>query len=134
MLYCKGLAGFKVFKAMHDRNRECFKESLGQEDPLEKEMATHSSILAWEIPRQRRLVGYSPWGHRESDMAEHEASSVAYLGLIFSDGEQLVIILYQKKRKRKLCKHSIIVHSAASTPRVKSTKFLPVTITWKNAT
>ena len=25
-------------------------ESLGQEDPLEKEMATHSSILAWEIP------------------------------------------------------------------------------------
>ena len=28
---------------------------------LEKEMATHSSILAWEIPRQRGLVGYCPW-------------------------------------------------------------------------
>ena len=26
-------------------------QSLGQEDPLEKEMATHSVILAWEIPR-----------------------------------------------------------------------------------
>ena len=26
--------------------------SLGQEDPLEKEMATHSSILAWEIPQR----------------------------------------------------------------------------------
>ena len=26
-------------------------QSLGQEDPLEKEMATHSSILAWKIPR-----------------------------------------------------------------------------------
>ena len=26
-------------------------QSLGQEDPLEKEQATHSSILAWEIPR-----------------------------------------------------------------------------------
>ena len=26
-------------------------QSLGQEDPLEKEMATHSSILAWRIPR-----------------------------------------------------------------------------------
>ena len=25
-------------------------QSLGQEDPLEKEMATHSSVLAWEIP------------------------------------------------------------------------------------
>ena len=39
--------------------------SLGQEDSLEKEMATHSSILAWEIPWTEdtgRLN--SPWGHR----------------------------------------------------------------------
>ena len=33
--------------------------SLGQEDHLEKEMATHSSILAWEVHGQRSLVGYS---------------------------------------------------------------------------
>ena len=39
-------------------------QSLNQEDPLEKEMATHSSILAWRIHGQRSLVGYSPWGHR----------------------------------------------------------------------
>ena len=39
--------------------------SLGQEDPLEREMAIHSSILAW-----RSLVGYSPRGRKESDMAE----------------------------------------------------------------
>ena len=31
-------------------------------DVLEKEMATYSSILAWEIHGQRSLVGYSPWG------------------------------------------------------------------------
>ena len=31
--------------------RETWVQSLGQEDPLEKEMATHSSILAWKIPR-----------------------------------------------------------------------------------
>ena len=31
-------------------NEEMWDWSLGQEDPLEKEMATHSSILAWEIP------------------------------------------------------------------------------------
>ena len=43
---------------------------LGWEDPLEREMATHSSILTWEIPGQRSLVGYSPWGHRELDMTE----------------------------------------------------------------
>ena len=35
---------------------------LGGEDPLEKELATHSSILAWEIPGTEEPVGYSPWG------------------------------------------------------------------------
>ena len=39
--------------------------SLGWEDPLEKEVATQSSILAWEIQWTEHLVGYSPWG-RES--------------------------------------------------------------------
>ena len=39
--------------------------------PLEKEMATHSSILAWRIPwTERSLKGYSPWGHKESDTTE----------------------------------------------------------------
>ena len=43
----------------------------GQEDPLEKEMATHSSILAWKIPwTERSLVDYSPWGCKESDTTE----------------------------------------------------------------
>ena len=45
--------------------------SLGWEDPLEKEMAIHSSILAWKIPwteEPGRL--YSPWGHKESDTTE----------------------------------------------------------------
>ena len=42
--------------------------SLGREDPLEKGMATHSSILAWRIPWTEELGGlYSPWGHKESD-------------------------------------------------------------------
>ena len=44
-------------------------------DPLEKEMATHSSILAWKIPWQRSLVGYSPRGHKESDTTERLASN-----------------------------------------------------------
>ena len=42
--------------------------SLGCEDPLEREVATHCSILAWEIPwTERSLAGYSSWGHRELD-------------------------------------------------------------------
>ena len=44
--------------------------SLGREDPLEKEMATYSSILAWESHGQRNLAGYSPWGCQESDTNE----------------------------------------------------------------
>ena len=44
--------------------RETRVRSLGQEDPLEKEMATHSSILAWRIPRTEEPGGCSPRGHR----------------------------------------------------------------------
>ena len=44
--------------------------SLHWEDPLEKEMATHSSILAWRIHRWRSLVGYGPRGHKELDMTK----------------------------------------------------------------
>ena len=45
-------------------------QSLGQEDPLEKEMTTHYSILPGESHRQRSLVGYSPYSHTESDTTE----------------------------------------------------------------
>ena len=40
--------------------------SLGQEDPLEESMATHSSILAWRIPWQKSLEGY---GSTASDLS-----------------------------------------------------------------
>ena len=43
---------------------------LGQEDPLEKEMAIHSSTLAWKIPRTEDPDRYSPWGRKESDTTE----------------------------------------------------------------
>ena len=49
------------------RKQETWVQSLSQEDPLEKSMATHSSILASEIPWTESLVGYSPWGHKQSD-------------------------------------------------------------------
>ena len=44
--------------------------SLSWEDLLEKEMATHSSILAWKIPRMEEPVSYSPWGRKELDTTE----------------------------------------------------------------
>jgi len=43
--------------------------TLGQEDPLEKEMATHSSIIAWKILQTEEPGGVqSQWGCKESDM------------------------------------------------------------------
>ena len=50
--------------------RETQVQSLGWEDLLEKEMATHSGFLAWKMPRLRSPVGYSPWGRKESDTTE----------------------------------------------------------------
>ena len=44
--------------------------SLGRGDPLEKGMATHSSILAWRISWTEEPGGYSPWGLKELDMTE----------------------------------------------------------------
>ena len=44
--------------------------SLGLEDPLEEEMATHFIFLPGKSHGQRSLVGYSPWGRKELDMNE----------------------------------------------------------------
>ena len=44
--------------------------SLGHEDPLEKEMATHSSILAWRIPQTEEFGRVCSWGHKESVTTE----------------------------------------------------------------
>ena len=50
--------------------QETWVRSMGREDPLEKEMAIHSSILAWRIPWTEEPGGYSPWGCKESDKTE----------------------------------------------------------------
>ena len=43
---------------------------LGQEDPLEEGMATHSSILAWRIPWTEKTGGLNAWGCKESNTTE----------------------------------------------------------------
>ena len=59
--------------------------SLGWEDPLEKEMATHSSILTGEFQGL-----YGPWGHKELDTTEH-------LSLSFSSYIVVEMYLYLLK-------------------------------------
>ena len=53
---------------------ETWVQFLGQEDPLEKEMATRSSILAWKIPRTEDPGRLQSIGLQESDMTWHYLS------------------------------------------------------------
>ena len=60
-------------------------QALGGENPLEEAVATHSSILAWRIPRIKSLAGCSPWGCTELDMTEvtlcaHKAQRRGWIG------------------------------------------------------
>ena len=51
----------------------------GSEGPLEKEMATHCNILAWEIPWTKEPVRHIPQGHKESGTPEHAHTSISML-------------------------------------------------------
>jgi len=51
---------------------------MGQEDPLEEEMATHSVFLPGELHEQRSLEGYSPWSCTESDTTEQWSTQVIF--------------------------------------------------------
>ena len=53
----------KILLAM----QETWVQFLDWEDPLEKEMATQSSVLAWRIPQAEEPAGFSPWGRKSSD-------------------------------------------------------------------
>ena len=53
----------QLVKSLH-AIQETWVRFLGGEDPLEKEMATHSSVLAWRIPWTEEPGGYSLWGHK----------------------------------------------------------------------
>ena len=50
--------------------------------PLEEGIATHSSILAWRIPMDRILAGYSPWGPKELDTTERLTLSLFHFLII----------------------------------------------------
>ena len=57
--------------------QETWVQSLGWEDPLEKEMQPTPVLLPGEFHGQRSLVVYSPWGHKEVDMTEQLTLSLS---------------------------------------------------------
>ncbi|KAB0364832.1 hypothetical protein FD754_008988 [Muntiacus muntjak] len=67
--------------------------SLGQEDPLEKEMATHSSILAWEITW---IEDYSPWGHKRVNLRATDGKLMRQLLLINESIESIKWMIEEK--------------------------------------
>ena len=74
----KGFPDGSVVKnvpAVQER-KEMQVQSLGQENPLEEEIATHSSFLPGKLRGKRSLVGYSPWSHKDSDMTEQLSTQI----------------------------------------------------------
>ena len=69
-------------------------QSPGGEDPLEEEMATHASVLAWKFPGQRYLAGYSLGDHKQLDTVEQLSTTHIQQGLphTWSPGYQYAFI------------------------------------------
>ena len=78
-----GGSAVKTLPAVQE-SQEMRVESLGQEEPPEEVMPTHSSILAWEIPWTRSLAGYSPRGHKELYTTEATEHAHTYLKMSFT--------------------------------------------------
>ena len=79
-----GFPGGSVVKnpPVMQETQEAQVQFLAWEDPMEKEMATHSSILAGKFHGQRSLVGYSQWGLEESNTTEHTCIYIGYKSFI----------------------------------------------------
>ena len=69
-------------------------QSLGWEDPIEKGMATHSSILTWSIPWTEEPGSLHPWGHKELDTTERLSTAQHTSG---------------KKKKKKLYRRKFVI-------------------------
>ena len=70
------MVGTWMFIYLYLTTQETWVQSLGQEDPLEKEMATHSSILAWRIPWTEEPGGLQSMG---SQRVKHDCATSLYL-------------------------------------------------------
>ena len=83
----------KILPAM----QETQVQSLGWEDPLEKGMATYSSILAWRSPWIEEPRGYSPWGCKELNTTEQLRLS-PFIHMKASDDTSLVFCTLKSQR------------------------------------
>ena len=78
-------------------------QSMGQEDPLEKKMATHSNILAWRIPQTEELDGLQSTGCKESDTTERSSSFPYFLQFKSEFGNKVFMILATVSSQSYFC-------------------------------
>ena len=76
-------------------------QSLGWKDPLEKGMATSSSILAWESYGQRSLAGYSPRSHKDLDTTE-QLVLLTFTFIMNLNTPEIYRLFFLKKKKKVL--------------------------------
>ena len=119
--------------------------SLGQQDPLEKGMATHSSILAGAFQGQRSVVGYSPWGRKELDTTEWLAFLLSDRFILSSNfffqlRKELLRNLYQSWRRKGLSQrriqpsHFCVLTTHSSTTQWSSRLLVNTDLTFRGAT
>ena len=74
--------------------QETWVQSLGQEDTLEKGMATHSSVLAWRIPWIEESGRLQSMGHKELDTAKQLTLLLSFTLFIFTFFHYIYIYIY----------------------------------------
>ena len=95
-----GFPGVLVVKNL-PAMQETWVQSLSQEDPLEKEMATHSSILAWEVPWTEEPGGLQSMGSQKSQTCL--ASKQQYKTLLYSTGDsfQCSVVTWMGRKSKE---------------------------------
>ena len=115
--------------------------SLGREDPLEEEMATHSSILAGKSHGQRSPAGYNPGDHKVSDTTKrlrtHTYTSKEYMWMLpgwyicHTGGIQHMFICASPPQRSPLCRrHTAFVSWVAHSLDGKKTLWLVTSWAW----
>ena len=97
---------------------------LGSGNPLEQEMETYSSILAWKIPWTKEPGGLQSTGHQELDTTEH--THTRWKTEVGSDGEQLGILhqarcKFDGKAQSSTLEHQMELHMAPQAPPLGTT-------------
>ena len=91
--------------------------SLGGKDPLEEGMATHSSILAWEIPWTEESGSYSPWWSQKVSqdlvIKQQQKKVLAPVKTLYVSGRQRVMSVVRRTLKKKKSDQKLTAASLA---------------------